>query len=195
MAGMKKPIGYTLVEMMIVVVIIAIGSAIAAASIIRARKNTLLTDASRETYNILQTARSTALLRNVAIGISIHKDASAAWMRLDESTTTSCASIAGVADPLRYGVMGMSFAEARWHRLGEVHVSMDQLVVDGAGVADALLCVNRTGRLLKSMGGGWTYVTGLPALEIRYQLYEGGSPVGVERILRMEQGGTVRIVR
>jgi prepilin-type N-terminal cleavage/methylation domain-containing protein len=191
---MKKTPGYTLIEMMIVVVIIAIGSAIAAASIIRTRKNTLLTDASRETYNILETARSTALLRNVAVGIEIHKDPIAAYIRLDQSTTTSCADKATSGD--LFGFMQLNFADPRWHRLGDAHVAMESLqvgLVETTGTAK--LCINRTGRLLQSSGGGWTKISGSPALEIRYQLYDGGSAVGVQRILRMEQGGTVRIVR
>jgi prepilin-type N-terminal cleavage/methylation domain-containing protein len=193
---MKKTPGYTLIEMMIVVVIIAIGSAIAAASIIRTRKNTLLTDASRETYNILETARSTALLRNVAVGITIIRDPSAAVIRLDESTTTSCGDIVAADDTTgRYGFMALGFGDPRWHRLGDAHVAMESLQVGGRETGTAVLCINRTGRLLQFLDGGWTKISGSPALEIRYKLYDGGSAVGVQRILRMEQGGTVRIVR
>ncbi len=192
---MGRNSGYTIVEMMIVVTIIAIGSALAATSIIRARKNTLLTDASRETYNILQTARSTALLRNVAVGISIRKDTVASFIRLDESTSTSCSDIAGAADSLRYGFMGLSFGESRWNRFGGARVAMESLRIGGEEVATASLCVNRTGRLLRFAGGGWNVIGTWPALEIRYQLYDEGGPVGVERVVRMEQGGIVRIVR
>jgi|GEM_PF-2666041 len=192
---MNNKKGYSLFEMMVVVLIIAIGSSLAAASVIKARKNTLLTDAVRETYNILEMARSTALLRNVAVGITFHKDPTNGWIRLDESTTTSCTNIAGPADSLRYGFMVLSFADARWTRLGSARVSMIALKIGGADKGDARICINRTGRLLEWSGGGWSVIRQSPAVELRYQLFDGGVATGVERIVRLEQGSVVRIVR
>lgn len=193
--------GYTIVELMIVVVIIAIGTVIAAASIMEARKNSMLTDVSREVYNLLETARSRALMRNAAVGIIINNpNPHATTISLSESWDTSCNSIAGFGatppDPLRTNLLVVDLTTGRWQRVTGANIFTSSLTVNGApSGAGAALCLNRRGRLLVFSGGNWTNVTGSPAFEIRFQRNDGGVNVGVERIIRMEQGGIARIIQ
>jgi prepilin-type N-terminal cleavage/methylation domain-containing protein len=196
-----KNTGYTLVELMIVVVVIAIGGTIAAASIMEAQKNSMLTDVVRETYNLLETARSRALMRNVAMGVIINNaNPSSTLISLNESWDTSCNMISGVGaappDPVLMGLEIVNLAESRWQKASGSNIVTSGLTVNGgAAGSGATLCINRRGRILMLSGGNWTNVTGTPAFEIRFQRQDSGMAVGVERIVRMEQGGIARIVR
>ena len=190
--------GYTIVEMMIVVVIIAIGAMLAATSIIESKKNTLLTDVTRETINVLRTARHRALLRNAAVGIIIDNSSSTtAWIRIDESTDTSCTNIVQPADGdlVRFNMMPFTLTAQRWQAIVGANIYMSGLFVGTATTSVATLCINRRGRILQNAGGSWVNVLGSPALQIQYQRQDGGVDVGVERVIRMEQGGVARIFR
>ncbi|MFH1437401.1 MAG: prepilin-type N-terminal cleavage/methylation domain-containing protein [Pseudomonadota bacterium] len=188
--------GYTIVELMMVMIIIAIGATIAAASIMESKKNTLLTDVTRETINVLRTARHRALLRNVAIGISIiNSNPTTATIRIDESTDTSCANIAGPANAFLYDIMNVTLNAPRWRGISGANIYMSGLSVGNAPTSVATLCLNRRGRVLMNAGGAWVNILGTPALEIQYQRQDEGVDMGVARVIRMEQGGVSRIVR
>lgn len=201
MAGIENRRGYTVVELMIVVVIIAIGSVVAAAAIMESRKNSILTDVVRETFNLLETARSRALMRNVAMGIVIdNSNPYATTISLSESWDTSCNRIAGVGaeapDPLKTNMIVVNLASPTYQSATGTNVYTKSLIVSGAAAGTGTtLCINRRGRLLVLSGGDWTNVAGTPAFEIHFQRSEGGADVGVERIIRMQQGGIARIVR
>lgn len=185
--------GFTIVELMVVILIIGIISMVAAASIMESRKNTVLTDVVRQTSNILKVARSRALLRNVATRISIDKsDPYRAWMRLDESTSTSCNDFPNASDPVRWNILGLNLGDQKWTVAG-ARIYMSELTVGGGNASSVVICMNRRGRVLVQNGPQWTRLVGF--IEIKYQRQEGGVDVGVERVVRLEQGGIARIVR
>ena len=188
--------GYTIVELMMVMLIIAIGATIAAASIMESKKNTLLTDVTRETINVLRTARHRALLRNVAIGISIdNTNPTTATVRIDESTDTSCRNIVDNSNPFLFNIMNMTLSSPRWRGIHGANIYMSGLSVGTAPTPVATLCINRRGRILQNAGGAWVNVVGSPAVQIQFQRQDQGVDMGVARIIRMEQGGVARIIR
>jgi len=188
------------VELMIVLVIIAIGTAVAAASIMEARKNAILTNVARETYNLLETARSRALMRNVAVGIVVNNAVpTATTLALSESWDTSCNRIAGVGtepvDPLKTNLLLVDLTTSRYRTVTGANVYTKSLLVNGAAAGSATLCINRRGRILMLAGADWVNMTVAPAFEIHFQRRDDGVDVGVEKVVQLQQGGVPRIVR
>jgi prepilin-type N-terminal cleavage/methylation domain-containing protein len=192
--------GYTIVELMIVVVIIAIGATMAAASIMEARKNSILTSVARETFNLLETARSRALMRNVAVGIVVNNAVpTATTLALSESFDTSCNRIAGVGtepiDTLKSNMLILDLTFPRYRTVTGANVYTKSLLINGIASAGATLCINRRGRVLMLGGSDWVNITTAPAFRITYQRRDDGIDVGVERIVELQQGGVPRIVQ
>jgi prepilin-type N-terminal cleavage/methylation domain-containing protein len=161
--------GYTLVELMIVVIIIAIISAIAAPAIMEGRKNSVLGEAARRTQEIFETARARALMRNAAMRVVIDKGTvstpGSIW--LTESTSNSCRPQTGWPDASdvtgRYHLQGLDLDDEHFKRF---HIYMSELRIGSVSYDPATndksvtgssanmldLCLNRRGRMLRNTG-------------------------------------------
>ena len=211
--------GYKLVELMIVVLIIGIASAIAAPAIMESRKNTILGEAARETYSIFETARARSLMRNAAMRVVITKGSVSApgsiW--LHESTSTSCNNFPPdqSSDPVRWGILHLDLSTSHWTRF---HIHMSDLRVgtvryladgsrqaSGSSVASLDLCLNRRGTVLVNNGGtfsnpSWIRLNNGGSLSnnqvtIGFQRQDEGANVGVEKLVVLKQGAVARIMR
>lgn len=168
--GSECSSGYTLVELMIVVIIIAIISALAAPAIMEGRKNSILGEAARRTQEIFETARARALMRNSAMRVTITKGTvgtpGSIW--LTESTSNSCRPQGGwptASDTTgRYHIVGMDLNDKHFKqfniymselRIGSVAYdpSTGARTVTGTAIGTQLdLCLNRRGRMLRNTG-------------------------------------------
>jgi len=214
--------GYTIVELMIVVVIIAIMSALALPALMESRKNTRLGELPRITLSIFETARSRALMRNSATRIIITKGTTVApgSIVMHESLTTSCNMFPRSAtDTLRgassrWSLMSLDINQEPYLRYG-IYMSLlgigtvtydagGRHLTGDFGYASMDLCLNRRGLVLQNIGtfstpdwirmnaGG---VTTDNQVVIGFQRSDGGLDVGVERVVVVKQGAVARIVR
>jgi len=189
--------GYTVVELMMVVVIIGLGSVVAAGTLMQSRKTGVLIDATREAYNIFSMARSRALLRSHAVRIFIDANEASGGMRMDESTTTSCNDFPSSATDtahdgsINYGIMRLDLLSSRFRPISNNVVYLKTLKVGGATQTSASLCVNRRGRVLVLAGSAWTTLTG--KVQLQFQRKEGGTDAGVLREVSFAQGGVAKI--
>jgi prepilin-type N-terminal cleavage/methylation domain-containing protein len=215
--------GYTIVELMIVVLIIAIMSAIAAPALMESRKNTRLAELPRHTLSIFETARSRAMMRNAAMRVTITKDdgnPATPEIVLTESMTTNCNMFPRNATDnirgalTRWQIMTLNMDEDRWEEhgiymsllgIGTVHYDAGGRHLTGDFSFTTLdLCLNRRGLVLQNIAGfsnpDWIRInTGGSATDsqivIGFQRREGGLDVGVERVVTVKQGAVARIKR
>ncbi len=214
-----KRAGFTLVELMIVIVIIGIASAIAAPALMESRKNTILGEAARETFSIFETARARSLMRNAAMRIVISKGTVSApgsiW--LHESSSTSCNNFPPdqASDPVRWGILHLDLNTEHWKRfdiyMSDLRVGTVTFLADGtrqvsgSSVTGLDLCLNRRGIVLVNNGGTFSNPTWIRLnnggalannqVTIGYQRQDEGNDVGVERLIVLKQGAVARIVR
>lgn len=215
------PAGYTLVELMIVVLLIGIISAIAAPALMESRKRSTLGSVPRQTLALFETARARSMMRNAAMRIVITRgDVTVPGnILLHESLNTSCnffprsATDTARGAETRWAVMTMDLNQARYTRVG-IHMSLlgfgtvkydtSGRTMTGTLTAPNLdLCLNRRGTMLVNTGGtftnpNWTPVGGVDPnrqLVIGFQRREDGLDVGVERVVVVKQGAVARIQR
>jgi prepilin-type N-terminal cleavage/methylation domain-containing protein len=215
--------GYTLVELMIVVLIIGIVSAIAAPALMESRKRSVLGELPRRTLSVFETARTRALMRNAAMRIVITKgDTSTPGnIVLHESLTTSCnwfprnATDTDRGAPTRWQLMNVDLNVNRYKQHGiymsllgfgsvEYDPSAGRSLTGSLNEPGLDLCLNRRGLLLENVGTlsnpDWQRINTGGALVddqvvIGFQRREGGIDVGVERVVTVKQGAVARVLR
>jgi prepilin-type N-terminal cleavage/methylation domain-containing protein len=178
--------GFTLIEFMIVVAILAILTALAVPTISGTMGDSRLRDAMNEVRFFLAEARARATERNVAVVVVIDRGAPLGGdFALWEGTSRDCSTV-DTSTPALLGpyVMG---TDLRFRETGLSSISMggtDQ----GASID---LCIRPDGGVY--LRPAVTPITG--PLQFRFRRYEAASPVGVERILRLNFNGIPRIER
>ena len=216
--------GYTLVELMIVVLIIGIMSAIAAPALMESRKRSTLGSVPRRTLSIFETARARSLMRNAAMRIIVTRGSTSVPgnIVLHESLNTSCnffprnaTDIARGAET-RWAVMTMNLNTSRYKNVGiymslmgfgtvRYNPSSGRTITGDLTKASLDLCLNRRGLLLENAAGtftnpDWMRINSGGIVQdnqvvIGFQRREGGLDVGVERIVLVKQGAVARIMR
>ncbi len=220
----RRRAGYTLVELMIVVLLIGIISAIAAPALMESRKRSTLGSVPRQTLSIFETARARSLMRNAAMRIVVTRGdtTTPGNIVLHESLNTSCNFFPRSATDLergaetRWAVMTMDLNTERYTRVG-IYMSLLGFgtvkydpaagrTLTGTLTRSSLdLCLNRRGLLLENTGGTFTNPSWVRInsggvvqdnqLVIGFQRREDGIDVGVERIVLVKQGAVARIMR
>ena len=217
------PGGYTLVELMIVVLLIGIISAIAAPALMESRKRSTLGSVPRQTLSLFETARARSLMRNAAMRVVITRGnvTTPGNIVLHESLNTSCNFFPRSATDIdrgadtRWAVMTMDLNTSRYKRVG-IHMSLlgygtvkydpsaGRTMTGTLTAASLDLCLNRRGLLLENTGTfsnpDWQRINTGGALQdnqvvIGFQRREDGLDVGVERIVLVKQGAVARIMR
>ncbi|MBW2260434.1 MAG: prepilin-type N-terminal cleavage/methylation domain-containing protein [Deltaproteobacteria bacterium] len=218
-----RPTGYTLVELMIVVLIIGIMSAIAAPALMESRKRSTLGSVPRQTLSIFETARARSLMRNAAMRIIITRGDTTVPgnIVLHESLNTSCNFFPRSATDIdrgaetRWAIMTMDLNTSRYTNVG-IHMSLMGFgtvkydpsagrTLTGTLTTPYLdLCLNRRGLLLENTSTftnpDWLRINSGGLLQdnqvvIGFQRREDGLDVGVERIVLVKQGAVARIMR
>lgn len=112
---MGKNYGFTLIELMIAIAVIAILSTIAVPNYISYRNNQQVTRAARAVYTALQSAKMTAIKRNAAVFIDfVNGSGSAGTFRVFEDLDDNDTFDAGTDDVIQEGQMppGVTMADA-----------------------------------------------------------------------------------
>ncbi|MDZ7833272.1 MAG: GspH/FimT family protein [Desulfobacterales bacterium] len=112
---MGKKYGFTLIELMVAIAIIAILSSIAVPNYISYRNNQQVTRAARQVYSTLQSAKMTAIKDNATVFIDfVNGSGSAGTFRVFEDLDDNDTFDAGTDDVIQEGQMppGVTMADA-----------------------------------------------------------------------------------
>jgi len=176
--------GYTLMELMLVVILIGIISALALPAIDQSMANTAVSRASTETMVSFRVARTLAAQRGVAVGVNVTADGARQRVRLDLSTTNLCQNLAACNDtPPSYGGIncGVRFVDLTTGQYYRRNVRVKGIQIGTTtGITDATFCVTPRGKMVRVVGTGTQPLPG--PVEIAFdRLRDDGTPVGVER--------------
>jgi len=193
--------GFSIVELMIVVVIISVLATIAVPSFTGVQDTDYMVKAGAEVQRAFAGARSRSILRNAAIRLIIDHDSASdvANIRVDESPNSSC-------DGWPVGEESTAACDVTNPRCGfhEVHVTgslafagyRDAKVSfvsirggDGSNLDTSVICMNRRGRMLLDAAGDWQPIAG----GVRILMERQG--LGLERELWIPQGGVSGVWR
>jgi prepilin-type N-terminal cleavage/methylation domain-containing protein len=188
--------GYTLLELMIVVVLIGIIAAVAMPEISQAMANTAVSDASSSAIVAFRAARTMASQQSVAYRIYIGT-AAPQVVRVDRGANNTCASLpACTTNPtavpawggVNCGVQWLYLNESRFQRRG---VRIKGVTIAGAAKAPLTLCVTPGGKLYEMAGAVPNRITA--PIEILIDRTSGaGVSEGVERRIIVNAMGMAR---
>ena len=161
-----KP-GYTLMELMIVVVLIGIITAAAAPQIVQGVSNNTVSEAVYGVVNCFRAARTRAMQQGRAMGVFVSNNGGVQLIRVDRGGDTSCDSMPACT------TMGPDFGGPdcglRWLDLNDGHFHRrgvrlrtlsyyDENGVRQDGVSTARFCVLPRGSLRVERGDTWVRV-------------------------------------
>jgi type II secretory pathway pseudopilin PulG len=149
-------------ELLIVVILIAVVTALAAPQISQAIANNKVTDATNQMLITVRAARSMAAVDGSAMGIYVRSTANDQLVRLDRSTDNTCGALpaCGVDPPYdrkNCGVDWIDFEEPQWTRYG-VRINTIASCTSDAAINPLTLCVQPSGATFMKTGGAWTRV-------------------------------------
>jgi type II secretory pathway pseudopilin PulG len=136
----RSPQGFTIVEAMLAVGIIAILVALAMPSIQTGNRTTLMRSATQEVMHLMDLARVQAQSRNRAYEVAVNLGAG--LITLNESANTKCSGIASGLSNVRQLVLGVGNGD-----FGEVGIV--KVLPDGLG-SQFNLCFKPDGRVLRT---------------------------------------------
>lgn len=196
----KKTEGFTLMEAMVVVAIVAITAALAAPGLSRTMADRRAGEATHSMVRIGARARGEALAYGRAIALVYSEDSTSAagddgsvemWRgNLDRCSANDWATLITSdcsADPRCVGSLDM----------GEFDYPSHSVRMRMVGGTSGTLCFQPDGDMLVSTGGPFAGVApgGGDAVRFNFTRLEGATPAGVERAVVFPFGGAARIVR
>ncbi len=193
----KSSKGYTLLELMIVVILIGIVTALAAPQISQAIKNHSLSDAANQTVLAFRTGRSQAARLNKAFGVFVTNGGVRDLVRVDRSASNLCQNLPAMCtvNPPDYGgpncgIFALPLDDAQWARRG---VRMDQITFNGGNPPSVMFCITPRGKMV-AWNGAARLPMGAP-VEIRFdRTTAGGASVGVKRTVIVTSTGFPRLM-
>jgi len=194
--------GFTLLEMLIVVSIIAISAALAAPAIGSAMMERRTNEAALDLVRLVRRARSSAVASGRSHVIRFDTPGSAGRYRVYEGLSSGCNSgandwttrIGSTCDPASGCVDYMDLSQTRWD-LGDQEIR--STIEDHGGFID--ICFESRGTMLWRTSAGDRFSSlstgtdgGIVAL---FQRYEGGTLTGVTRRTVIPFGGDARLLQ
>lgn len=190
--------GYTLIELMIVVILIGIVTALAAPEISQAWANNTVSEASNETVIAFRAAITQAKRQGRAMGVFIDKDGANQVVRVDRSATNLCSDLPvcnttgpdyGGAD---CGVYALNLEDGHFVHRG---VEISTLGVDdgtGENARGAIrVCVPPRGPIMEMAGTTPTTIDGNVVVRV-HRTTASGTSIGVARTIIIGQNGSPR---
>jgi prepilin-type N-terminal cleavage/methylation domain-containing protein len=158
----RSQAGYTLMELLIVVILIGLVTALAVPQISEAIANNKVTDATNRTLIAVRAARSKASVDGSAMGVYVRSTEDNQLIRLDRSSDNTCSSLPDCDDDPPYdrkncGVDWIDFRNSQWTRYG-VRITSVTYNDEDSQVNPLVLCVQPSGSIFMKTGGVWTKV-------------------------------------
>ena len=176
--------GYTLMELMLVVILIGIIAALALPAIDQNMANTAVSRASTEFMVSFRMARTLAAQRGIAVGVDIVADGARERVRVDLSTDNLCQNITGCNDtPPTYGGdnCGVRYVDLNVGQYSRRHVRVKDMQIGATkGITHLPLCVTPRGKMVQITGATTTNLSG-PVEIVFDRTRADGTPIGVER--------------
>lgn len=207
---MRNEPGYTLIELMVVVILVALISALAVPQITQAARNTALVDLQNEVAVAMRKARGMAARNGVAYRIHVNANplAKAQLVRIDEGNDATCydfdacTEVAPAYGGAKCGVAAVRVDNAYYQR-NAVKMTLFQTkagatVYSGTGTLD--VCVTPFGRVHHlAVGGTCGNCIPTPVVQpvvVAFDRYDPeyvGGPIGVRRCVIMPERGLPRL--
>jgi prepilin-type N-terminal cleavage/methylation domain-containing protein len=190
-----KQRGYTLLELMIVVILIGIVTSVAAPQMSIGMANNSVSNATNETVVAFRYARANAARFGRAMGIFVEANGTDSFVRVDRSGDNTCDALpttcnANIPD---YGGADCGLRVVLFSRGSYPRHRVQLAGMNGVAAQPSQLCVTPRGRLMERVvGGGWARTARQVEIGV-HRVDASDTSVGVVRAVVVGTSGLPRV--
>ncbi len=193
----RRP-GYTLIELLIVVILIGLITALAAPQISQSMANNAVSEAASEVMVSFRAARVNAARTGRAYRVFVSTTAGQQIVRVDQGANNRCSSLPACNNtPPNYGGAGCGVyspvLNMNLDPYDRRNVRIQAINLNGATPNEANVCINPSGRVFWFSGGTWQRLSTYMEISID-RTGAGGVRLGVLRTVAVDSHGTPRLV-
>lgn len=183
-------------ELLIVVILIGLVTALAAPQISQAMANNKVTDATNRMLIIVRAARSKAAVDGSAMGVYLRATTDDQLIRLDRSDDNTCSGLPDCGDDPPYdrtscGLEYIDFQESQWVRYG-VRINLISTCTSADAIDPLRLCVQPSGHTFTQSGANWVRLD--EPIDIAVDRTDNGTdPASVVRHVLVSASGMPRL--